>query len=96
MSLRLEHLIQPWGTLSHEAKLEVIRKVRYNRFTVKATMAKAAEEKKEAKKEAKRAAKPAKVVKSKPADKASVTALLKAMSPAEREAFLAKVMGAKQ
>jgi len=97
MSLRLEHLIKPFTAMSEDEQLELINRVRYNRFVVKATMAEAAAEKVEAKKAARAAAKPAKATKeTKTTNKAAVMAMLKGMTDEQREALLAKVMGAGQ
>jgi len=78
MSLKLEHLIKPFSAMSEEEQLELIRRVRHNRFTIRETKAKKKATKEKTKTEARSKSKTRKALK----------AALAALTPEEREALL--------
>ena len=77
MTVRLEHIIKPFMLMSEDEQLDLVRKVRHNRFVVQPSKAKTATKKTERKASHKK--------------QAGVKALLAGMSPEERAALIAKL-----
>lgn len=82
MSMQIEHLLKPFSAMNPAEQLELIRKVRHNRFIVRPTMAQTKAAVVEKKTVAKKAS----------AKKSIVADYLKSLSPQERDNILGTIL----